>query len=446
MNLVRNSLNAGRINHLFKRQFHCSSIYRAVDDPYKILGVDRNASAKDIKKQYYQLAKKFHPDVNKEEGADKKFQDIQESYEILSDETKRQQFDQFGSAAFNQAGGPGGPGGSSGPFNPFSQGGFNFDDIFGAFAGGQGFGGQGFGGQGFGGRTGGFNQVIKGDDIEVVARITLEQAAKGTASQVKYNAYEECSTCDGTGLKAGKKTATCSTCHGSGYAVHMMQGGFQMQSVCPTCKGSGVMIPASSRCSSCHGEGVKQETKTLKVDIPPGIYESARLRVVNEGDAPNVRKAPGTTLQNGDLYVRVHIEPHPKFRQVKDDLIYTAEIPFTTAILGGTIEVPTLDGPKIKLKVHSGSSSGNEMTIGGQGMPKLNTKRKGDLKVILKVKPFRPEDSTQTILLEALADSIKDHDARRLYPSLHEVKDDNPTSDKEPGLLKRLFNKLTKKD
>lgn len=433
-----------------KRLFHASTL-RRMEDPYKVLGVDRTASAKDIKKKYFELAKKYHPDVNKEEGADRKFQEIRDSYEVLSDETKRAQYDQFGSAAFGgAAGGPGAGGGASGPFNPFGnaggfgfggQGSINLDDLFSAFAGGGGFGGFGGGAGGARARPG--PQLYKGDDIEIVQSISLEDAATGTAKDVKYTAVDECGTCHGSGLKAGKSAETCTACNGSGSTVHLMQGGFQMASTCHTCGGSGVSIPRSSQCSSCHGEGVVQESKTHKIDIPAGVADGMRLRVSGHGDSPVVRKTEDVRTQRGDLYVRVHVKENPNFIRNKSELIYTAEIPMTTAVLGGKVPIPTLSGARVNVNISAGTQSGDHITLPEQGMPILNRPNvKGDMRVNLKVRIPRAQDATQTMLFEALADSLGDKQAKRVYPPISEVREDDHDHS-QPGLLKRLFNKLT---
>lgn len=449
-------LGAGpRLSH---RQFHASSIAR-MEDPYEVLGVSRDASARDIKKKYYQLAKKYHPDINKETDADKKFQNIQSSYEILSDESKRKQYDQMGAAAFE--GGAAGPGGGTGNpfdgfggFNPFggaSAGGFGgFEDIFSAFTGQSTGKGQG---------RGAGRQVYQGEDLEVVAQLTLEEAARGVNKPIKYSVIDECNTCHGSGLKAGETAKTCGTCHGTGSAVHVIQGGFQMASTCPTCHGSGVVIPKSSRCGSCHGEGTTNSMKQYEVQIPAGIQDGMRIRERGEGDAPQIRKGLGVMTTKGDLYIRVHVKPHLDFKREKDDLRYSANIPFTTAALGGAIEIPTLNGSKVRVSIPSCSQYGDEIVIPGQGMPvsPLSSRSRmsggsarGDLKVSLKIKTPRPADETQTVLLEAFADAIGDKNARRKFASLHDVHDEHAGESSEPvnkdGLFKRLINKVLKKD
>ncbi|ANB13005.1 Mdj1p [Sugiyamaella lignohabitans] len=446
-------------------------------DPYTVLGVDRKASAKDIKKKYYELAKKYHPDVNKEDGADKKFQDIQSSYEILSDDSKRKQYDQFGAAAFEQGAGPGGPGqgggfgGSDGPFNPFGNfsgfqgfnfGGassgqgqtFNFEDLFG-------FGDMGGNGGRRGGRGSGFMHY-KGDDVESVTHITLEEAGAGKAQNIEYSTLDQCGTCKGSGLKAGKKKDTCPSCGGTGSTIHLMQGGFQMASTCGVCEGTGVIIPRGSQCGTCHAKGVVKKDKSTIVDIPAGIEDGMRLKLSGEGDAPPVLNASNVRISKGDLYVRVRVKPHELFKREHSNLFYRASIPMTTAALGGKIEIPTLQGSKIKLNIPSATQPGTVVTINDQGMPVLNRKgARGDLKVTFDVKTPRPETATQTALLEALADAFNDTHAKRITPSwkpdpsdaaANASKDSNGTtadsksSSSEKGFLKNLFNKITHHD
>lgn len=449
------------------RSFHTTRIQLAMKDPYKSLGLDKNASSKDIKKAYYQLAKKFHPDVNKEKGSDEQFQDIQNAYEVLSDENKKKQYDQFGAAAFEQggaAGNSGGGGGGDGPFNPFgnfsgfegfnfgggSAGGahgFNFEDIFGAFADMGGAGGRGRG-------RGGGAMHYKGDDIEVLAHVTLEDAASGKTVQVKYTTLDECGTCHGSGLKSGKQKSTCQSCGGTGSQVHLMQGGFQMASTCATCKGSGVVIPRGSGCDTCGSQGVVQASKNTQVDIPPGIADGMRLKVAGAGDAPPIQSGAGVHRSNGDLYVRVRVKPHNKFQRSKSDLLYSVQIPMTTAALGGKIEIPTLLGRAIGLNIPQATQHGSMFTIPEQGLPLLNRKGvHGDLKVTVNVKTLRPSGVNQTALLEALARETGDKTAKITNPpppppteggEHHSDMDaDDSNSHQHKGFLKNLFNKMT---
>lgn len=409
------------------RQFH-STIISRLDDPYKTLGVDKSASASQIKKAYYKLAKKYHPDVNQEKGAEEKFHSLQEAYDILSDPKKKEQYDQFGPAAFSQGagGGPGGygeghPYGGGNPFagfggfggfggraqggNPFE--GINFEDLFGGFTGGAG-----------GGRRGGAFQHYQGEDIEILKTIPFKDAVFGTKVKVNYSAVVQCDTCHGSGLKSGKKKSTCRVCNGTGAQMHVLQGGFHMSSTCKACNGTGVQINHEDECGACHGEGVKTQLKQTEVRLPSGIKDGSRIRVANAGDAPHMTTSSGYKLSNGDLIIRIRVQPDPDFKRDGKDLVYKTEIPMTTAALGGIIEVPTLDGAKIKLRVPSGSQPGRTIDIPNKGVPLSDmSSNRGSLKVIIDVKTLKPTNATQIALLEAVADAFGDKSAKRLDPN-----------------------------
>ena len=396
------------------------------------MGVGKGASASDIKKAYYGLAKKYHPDTNKDATAKDKFAEIQSSYEILSDPKKREQFDQFGAAGFDPSAGPG-PGAGhpfGGGFGGFSGGGFgggqggfganiNFDDLFSAFTGGAGpFGG------GRGGRGGPFQtQILQGEDIEVQVTVSFMEAAKGAPKTITTLPLVTCNTCTGSGLKQGTKKSTCKSCNGTGTRVHMMTGGFQMASSCSTCGGSGMAAPRGSECRSCQGDGVVRERKTLTVDIPGGIEDGMRLRVSGEGDAPPMGKVGGDVRgTNGDLYVFVKVARDPQFSRQGSDILYTATVPLTTAILGGEVTIPTLDG-EAKVRVATGTNTGDKMTLAGKGMPKLSSVRRGrmgDLKVEFKVAMPKYLTSNQRALVEMLADELNDKTAKRIM-NLHKT-------------------------
>lgn len=403
------------LNKTFTKQFHSSSNRLLDFDPYKTLGVEKNADSKDIKKAYYQLVKKYHPDVNKEKDAEKKFHKIQESYELLNDKEKRAQYDQFGSAAFDAngnanpfAGGShgGNPFGGGGAGNPFAGMGFDFEDLF----------NQAFtGGRGGGARGGGSNFVTEhvGDNIEVLKSISFKDSIFGTKVNINYKAVDSCNTCSGSGLKKGMKKSTCPTCHGTGQATHVI-GGFHMASTCSTCHGSGVTIPKLSECNTCHGHGVKEIPKSTEIELPCGIADGTRLRVPGAGDAPFVTKDPYNQTRNGDLIIRVHVEKDAKFSRFKNNIVLNQEIPMTTASLGGEIIVPTIDGQNIKLKIRLGVQNGRKLTIPEKGVPiNRNINNRGDMEVELVVKTLIPETPIQTALLEALADAFNDKTAKR---------------------------------
>ncbi|ODQ82437.1 hypothetical protein BABINDRAFT_56069 [Babjeviella inositovora NRRL Y-12698] len=429
------------------RSFHVS--HRSLlDDPYKTLGVGSSSSTSDIKKAYYKLAKQFHPDVNKEEGAEKKFHDIQGAYEILSDADKKAQYDQFGPSAFSENGGQGfGQGGfhNGNPFagqggDPFAGfGNINFEDIFGAAF-----------GQGGRGRAGPTVANYVGDNIEILKTISFKESIFGTKLKIDYNALDECHTCDGSGLKTGKKKTTCPSCNGTGQAVHYVAGGFQMASTCRTCQGLGVHIPKKDACGDCHGHGVTDGGKSTSIDLPCGLSDGTKLRVPGEGDAPNVTKGPNVKVSKGDLIIRIRVNPHKEFTRDGDSIIYKAEIPMTTAALGGQITVPTIDDKSVKMKIPAGTQHGRIITMPGQGVPiNRNINNRGDMKIVVSVKTLRPETATQTALLEALADAFNDPSAKKLDPNW-KAESDEPVD--HPSKLKRIedflsgtFKKLTDK-
>lgn len=398
-------------------------------DPYQALGVSKSASASDIKKAYYGLAKKYHPDTNKDPKAKDTFAEIQSAYEVLSDPKKKEQYDQFGAAGFDPSagGGPtgGDPFGGGGPFGfgggQGFPGGFGFEDLFNqAFGGGRG---------GRGGRSP-FQEPVMGDNIEVQTTITFLEAAKGTSKTINITPLVTCNTCHGNGLKEGAKRAACQSCGGSGTRVHFMSGGFQMASTCNTCSGSGTTVPKGSQCKSCRGEGVMRERKTLTVDIPGGIEDGMRLRVDGQGDAPALGATGDANARgvNGDLYVFVRVAPDQKFRRAGSDILYTASIPFTTALLGGEITVPTLDG-QVNVKVATGTSTGDKMTLTGMGMKKLSGRRggSGDLKVEFRVNMPKYLSANQRTLVEMLADEMGDKNAKRVMMK------SRPTADSATG-------------
>lgn len=394
-------------------------------DPYQTLGVSKSASSSDIKKAYYGLAKKYHPDTNKDPKAKDQFADIQSAYEILSDPKKKEQYDTFGAAGFDPSGGAaGGPGGDpfggagnpfagfggGGGFGGFGGGGFGFEDLFN-----QHFGG---GARGRGGRNP-FQEesAVVGDNIEVQTTISFMEAAKGSSKTINITPLVTCNTCKGSGLKEGAKRSECNSCHGTGTRVHFMSGGFQMASTCNTCGGSGSTVPKSSQCRSCSGDGVVRERKSLTVDIPGGIEDGMRLRVDGQGDAPALGAAadPNARGLKGDLYVFVRVAPDQKFSRAGSDILYTATVPFTTALLGGEITVPTLDG-QVNVKVATGTATGDKMTLTGMGMKKLSGRRSGsgDLKVEFRVNMPKYLTANQRTLVEMLADEMGDKSAKRV--------------------------------
>lgn len=385
------------------------------------------ASSSEIKKAYYGLAKKYHPDTNKDPKAKEKFGDAQSAYEILSDPKKKEQWDQFGAAAFDQGGGFGGAGGGAGPgpgASPFGQGfggfggaqggfgaDFNFEDLFSAFG----------GGGARRGRRGGApfqEEVLVGENIEVQTNISFMDAAKGVQKDIVITPLVQCKTCTGSGMKKGTSRSKCGTCDGTGTRVHFMQGGFQMASTCGSCGGTGQTVPRGSECGTCKGNGAVREKKTVTVDIPGGVEDGMRLRVMAEGDHPPTGQAtnPNARTEKGDLYVFIRVAPDSKFSRNGSDVLYTASIPLTTAVLGGEIKVPTLDGD-VKVKVQTGTGTGDKITLPGMGMKRLSSRRagnNGDLRVEFKVQMPKYLSVNQRTIIEMLADEMGDQNAKRV--------------------------------
>jgi molecular chaperone DnaJ len=361
-------------------------------DFYEILGVDRSASSTEIKKAYRKLAVQYHPDKNPgNQEAEEKFKEISAAFEVLKDEEKRQKYDQFGHEAFQGGGG-------------FSRGGDPFDLFKDVFGGGGG-GGGGFGSifdDFFGGSSGGSsNEGTRGSDLRVSVSITLEQASKGVEKEIKYHHHGECSTCDGSGASSGSGKIMCSTCGGIGQ-VASNQGFISIRRTCPSCSGSGVMI--EKPCQSCGGEGRTRKQGKVKVKVPPGVSHGNRLCSRGRGDAGS------RGGQSGDLYVDVQIQEHSLFERDEDDLFHDVQIPFALAVLGGTIEVPTLDG-KVSLKIPAGTQSNKTFRLKNHGMPNLRySSRKGDLyvKISIKVPTKLSKEQRDTLISYAKACGEKD--------------------------------------
>lgn len=331
-------------------------------DYYEVLGVDKNATETEIKSAFRRLAKKYHPDVSKEEDAAEKFKEAQEAYAILSDTEKRKQYDQFGHSAFNNNG----MGGFSG-FEGFDFG--NMSDIFEDL-----FGGMGFStGRSYNKRT---NSPRKGNDILYRMTIDFEEAVYGTKKDIKIDVEENCSECHG---KGGFNSKTCSECHGSGTITQeqrTMFGSFLSKTTCPYCKGTGNIF--EKNCSECHGRGKVTNRKTITVTIPAGIDSENRLRISGKGGA-------GTNGgSNGDLYIEFTVKEHDYYQRVDDDIYIELPLTITEAVLGTKKDIPTIYG-KVELTIQSGTQSGEKMRLRGKGIENVNTKRKGDMYVITKV-------------------------------------------------------------
>lgn len=359
-------------------------------DYYEVLGVDRGADEKDIKRAYKKLAMKHHPDRNPgDEEALAKFKEVKEAYEILTDSDKRAAYDRYGHAGVDPNMGGGGFGGGAG--------GADFADIFGDVF------GDIFGG---GRRGGGGPQQTRGADLRYNMELSLEEAVRGVSKEIKVPTYASCEKCDGSGAKPGTSAKTCDTCHGMGQ-VQMRQGFFAVQQACPTCHGSGKVI--TDPCDACHGQGRVQKTKTLSVKIPAGVDTGDRIRLAGEGEAGQFG-APA-----GDLYVQVHVKDHPIFVRDGNNLYCEMPISFTTAALGGEIEVPTLDG-RVKLKVSEGTQTGRMFRLRGKGVKSVRSGMTGDLMVKTVVETPVNLTSEQRELLEQLEKTLTGDSGKRHKP------------------------------
>ena len=348
-------------------------------DFYDVLGVPRNASDDDIKKAYRKLAMKYHPDRNQGDSAQKaeeKFKETKEAYEILSDAQKRAAYDQHGHAGVDPN--MGGAGGAEG-FGGFAE---AFGDIFGDIFGAQGGGGR---------RNAQGRQVYRGNDISYAIEITLEEAAKGKQTQIRVPSWESCDTCQGSGAKPGTTAKTCSSCQGSG-TIHLRQGFFSIQQTCPHCQGTGKIIP--NPCIICSGAGKVKKSKSLKVDIPAGISDGVRIRSTGNGD-PGVNGGPA-----GDLFLEIHIKKHDIFERENDDLHCTIPISLTTAAIGGTTKVPTLDGTA-EIDIPEGTQHGKTFRLRGKGIKGLRSSYPGDLYCHISVEtPIKLTDHQRNLLRE----------------------------------------------
>lgn len=322
-------------------------------DLYEILGLEKNASAEEIKKAYRRLAMKFHPDRNPDDkDAEQKFKDAKEAYEILSDDKRRAAYDQFGHAGVDPQAGMGGGAG-------FGAGGGSFSDIFGDVF------GDIFGA----GRGGGGGRQSRGADLRYNLDLSLEEAVHGTTVKIRVPTLVSCSGCDGTGAKRGTSPVTCSTCGGHGQ-VRMQQGFFSLQQTCPRCRGTGKIV--SNPCGTCNGMGRVQEYKTLSVKIPAGVDTGDRIRLAGEGEAAEAGGMPG------DLYVHVKVKPHEIFSREDNHLFCEVPISFGTAVIGGELDVPTLDG-RVKLRIPPETQSGKVFRLRGKGVKSVHGGDTGDL-------------------------------------------------------------------
>lgn len=323
----------------------------AKQDYYQTLGVDRSASATDIKASFRKLAMQHHPDRNPgDKAAEQRFKELNEAYEILKDEQKRAAYDQFGHAAFENGGGGRHPGGQF-DFGSFAD---VFDDLFGDFMGGN--------------RQRGSQS--RGADLRYNLEITLEEAFEGKQAQIKVPTTVRCETCDATGSAKGSAPGACPGCRGSG-RVRAQQGFFTIERTCPTCGGHGRVI--TDPCEACSGSGRVHREKNLAVKIPHGVEDGTRIRLSGEGEAGTRGGTPG------DLYIFVSVAPHRMFKREGANIYCRVPIPFSTAALGGQIEVPTIEGKRARLQIPEGTQAAHRFRLRGKGMTELNGNARGDM-------------------------------------------------------------------
>ncbi|MFR9650133.1 MAG: molecular chaperone DnaJ, partial [Rikenellaceae bacterium] len=336
-----------------------------------VLGVEKSANADQIKKAYRKAAIQFHPDKNPgDKESEDKFKEAAEAYDVLSNDEKRARYDRFGHAGMGGA-----ASGGAGGFGGFSGGGFSMDDIFSQF-------GDIFGGH-YGGSRGGYSQggrrVNRGTDIRIKVKLNLQEIAEGVTKKVKISKLIACDACGGTGAKNSTAYATCSTCGGTGVVSRVENsffGRIQTQGVCPTCNGTGKVI--TEKCDKCQGVGAVRGEEVVEIAIPAGVGEGMVLNVQGKGNAPQQGGI------NGDLHVVIVEERHEELLRDGNDLIHNLNIPVTTAILGGSVEVPTIDA-RAKIKIPAGTHAGKVLRLAGKGLPEVNGYGRGDILVVVDI-------------------------------------------------------------
>ncbi|RQO75296.1 molecular chaperone DnaJ [Pedobacter sp. KBW06] len=364
-------------------------------DYYDVLGVSKSSSAEEIKKAYRKLAIKFHPDKNpNDKTAEDKFKEAAEAYEILSNPEKKQRYDHYGHA---------GVGGASGNGGGYGGGGMNMEDIFSQF--GDIFGGGGgspfdsfFGGGGQQSRGGG-RRVAKGTNLRIKVKLTLEEIANGTEKKIKVNKQITCKTCDGSGAKDRNSVSTCQTCGGSGAVrrvTNTILGQMQTTATCPTCNGSGSQI--TSKCNSCHGEGIVRGEETITINIPAGVSDGMQLSMSGKGNA-----APNGGIP-GDLIILIEEVAHETLKREGNNVVYDLHVSIIDAALGYSAEVPTIDG-KAKIKIEPGTQSGKLLRLKGKGLPEINSYHRGDQIIHINIWTPKALSSEERSMLEKLRES-----------------------------------------
>lgn len=359
-------------------------------DYYEVLEVSKNATKEEIKKAYRKKALQYHPDRNPgDKQAEEKFKEAAEAYDVLSDDEKRRRYDQFGHAGV----------GSSAASEGGGFGGFDMEDIFSRF--GDIFSDFGFGGfeSGFGRRSS-RQRVNKGTNLRIKVKLTLQEIATGVEKKIKVRKLVQCTACNGTGAKDSHSYRECSTCNGQGYVTRISRtilGQMQTTSPCPTCNGEGRII--TSKCNKCAGEGVVHDEEVLNINIPAGVAEGMQLSMSGKGNAARHGGVPG------DLIILIEEEKHPDFIREDNNLIYNLIVSIPQAILGSAIEIPTIEGSKIKVKIDPGTTSGKLLRIRGKGLPELQGYGRGDM--IVRVIVYIPTNISkeERKILEKLQDS-----------------------------------------
>ncbi len=372
-------------------------------DYYEVLGVDKKASKEQIKKAYRKLAKEYHPDRNKESNAEEKFKEIQEAYETLYDDQKRSAYDQYGHAGTQGFGGTGAGYGGFGGFDNMSGFG-NINDIFEQFFG-NGFGGFSTGG----GRTG--SSAVRGADIEANFTINFDEAVFGVEKTLQYERKIICDKCNGNGSKNGSSFEKCSNCNGTGTVTNVQQtflGTIQTRAACHVCNGTGKRI--KEKCDKCNGEGRITETEKFKVKIPPGIPDGVTLRFKDRG---NAGKNGG---HYGDLFINIEVKPHERLERRGDDIYLEQNIDVLTAVLGGEVQIPTVNG-EVTLKIPKGTQHGKVIKLSGKAGPKFRGKGNGDQYI--------------KILIDIPTKLSRDQE--KLWKELAEIKS------QEPGFFDKIF-------
>ncbi len=346
-------------------------------DYYEVLGIDKNASEDEIKKAYRKLAIKYHPDRNPDsKEAEEKFKEAAEAYDVLHDPQKRQQYDQFG---FNAPG--------AGGFGGFGEtGGFSMDDIFSMF--GDVFGGHGgFGGfSGFGGEGSRQRPQYRGSDLRLKVKLSLQEIATGVTKKFKVKKDVTCTHCHGSGAENGSKSETCPTCHGSGVVVktvRTMLGMMQTQTECPTCHGEGTVI--KDKCHQCHGTGVVKGEEIVEIKIPAGVAEGMVVNVPGKGNAGQRNGI------SGNIQVYIEEEENDTFIRDGQDIVYNLLLDFPTAALGGEVEIPTLEGTRVRIKIDAGTQPGKTLRLRGKGLPAVQGYGSGKGDLVVHISVFVPK-------------------------------------------------------